>query len=209
MHNILARHIFYYVRAPRAAGISPRRMPIENEIKLRIADVEPVRQQIAALAYTVVHQRTYENNVLFDTADRSLRQSRRLLRLRTAGGRTIVTFKGPGRKGPHKTREEIEFTASSADAVLALFEQLSFAPVFRYEKYRTEYAKDGAPGVITVDETPIGSFLELEGPPEWVDTTAHELRFSSADYIKDSYASLYVEHCREQGTEPSDMLFPR
>ena len=28
------------------------------------------------------------------------------------------------------------------------------------------------PGVIELDETPAGDFLELEGPPEWIDATA-------------------------------------
>ena len=184
-------------------------MPIENEIKLLVADVEPAQERIIDLGYNIVHERTYENNVVCDTADLSLRRSHRLLRVRTAGGRTTITLKGPPRKGPHKTREEIEFTASGADPVLSLFAHLSFLPVFRYEKYRTEYGKPEISGVITVDETPIGNYLELEGPSEWVDSTARELGFSPADYIKESYGALYNQYCREKGTSPTDMLFPR
>ena len=184
-------------------------MPIENEIKLRIDDVAPVQERITSLGYNVIHERTYENNVTCDTGDRSLRGSRRLLRVRTAGGRTTITFKGPPQEGRHKTREEIEFTASGADPVLSLFAHLGFEPVFRYEKYRTEYGKSETDAVVTVDETPIGNFLELEGPSDWVDSTARELGFTSADYIKESYGALYVEYCREKGTPPTDMLFPR
>ena len=182
-------------------------MAIENEIKLRIPDAARGRKLIDGLGFTVLHERIHEMNIVCDTSDGALREKGGLLRVRTAGEKNTVTFKGRAQQSAHKTREEIEFTASDAGAVLRIFENLGFHPVFRYEKYRTEFSRAGRQGIVTLDETPIGCFLELEGPAEWVDATAREMGFSAADYIKDSYGALYVEYCSAQGTRPSDMTF--
>ncbi|MGH9660150.1 MAG: class IV adenylate cyclase, partial [Bryobacteraceae bacterium] len=84
---------------------------------------------------------------------------------------------------------------------------LGYRPVFRYEKRRAVY--NGRGGLICVDETPIGNFLELEGPPAWIDRTARRLGFRDGDYITASYGELYLDWCRTAGVEPSDMTFGR
>jgi adenylate cyclase, class 2 len=60
---------------------------------------------------------------------------------------------------------------------------------------------------VLVDETPIGNYLELEGPPRWIDQTARLLGFTHADYITRSYGYLYLAYCRERRIRPKDMLF--
>jgi len=62
-------------------------------------------------------------------------------------------------------------------------------------------------GTITFDETPIGEFLELEGPAEWIDRTARELDFSPRDYVVSSYGKLYSDYCAQRGVQPKDMVF--
>jgi adenylate cyclase class 2 len=85
---------------------------------------------------------------------------------------------------------------------------LGYQPTFRYEKYRTTFSKDGEPGLITVDETPIGDFLELEGLGVWIDATALQLGYGEVDYVTASYASLYRQHCVENPTAvPTAMTF--
>jgi adenylate cyclase class 2 len=85
---------------------------------------------------------------------------------------------------------------------------LGFEPVFRYEKYRREFsAGNSSSGVVTLDETPIGNFLELEGPGDWIDEMARLLRFSPNDYLVESYGRLYRKFCERQGVEPRDMVF--
>ena len=82
---------------------------------------------------------------------------------------------------------------------------------FRYEKCRTTFRLPGSAlgtrTLIEVDETPIGTFVELEGPPAAIDRAAQELGFTARDYIVMNYLSLYVEDCRRQGKEPKDMVF--
>jgi adenylate cyclase, class 2 len=151
---------------------------------------------------------------LFDRG-RELRDSDQLLRLRQTRAhardqiqdRALVTYKGPGAKGIHKSREEIEFDVSDPETFTLVLERLGYYPSFRYEKYRTKFASAGEPGFITVDETPIGIFLELEGAPDWIDQTAARLGYPPAKYLTSSYASLYKDFRLAHLGEPENMTF--
>lgn len=173
----------------------------ETEIKLRAKEpVAEVRSRLRRAGFSEHRPRAFEANLLLDTSDAQLRGRREVLRLREFDGEAIITYKGPSEPGTrHKSREEIETRVSDGPAVLALFDRLGFRPTYRYEKYRTEYGREGEPGVVTLDETPIGVFLEIEGEGEWIDTVAGQLGFGDVDYITDSYATLYRRHCEEHG----------
>ena len=130
-----------------------------------------------------------------------------LLRLRKSGDQSVITWKGPGKAGPHKSRPELETAIGSVETMGRIFEQLGYQQRFRYEKYRTEYADDSGQGVVTIDQTPIGDFLEIEGPGEWIDATAEQLGFSQDHYVLESYGQLYLEYCKRHGVEPTNMVF--
>jgi adenylate cyclase class 2 len=181
----------------------------EIEIKLRVESAAAARRLLRAAEFRVWKRRVLETNVMVDTADLALRTSQKLLRIREAGGTITVTFKGPPEVARYKSREELEVTASDSHVMSLILERLGFTPVFRYEKYRTEFRKAGLSGVATVDETPIGTFMELEGSPQWIDRTARKLGFGEQDYITSSYGRLYLDWCNERGIEPSHMVFGR
>jgi adenylate cyclase, class 2 len=63
--------------------------------------------------------------------------------------------------------------------------------------------------LIELDETPIGVFVELEGPAKAIDRAAQALGFAEKDYILGNYMVLYLEDCRGRGEEPQHMLFAR
>ena len=138
-----------------------------------------------------------------------MRAARKVLRLRNAGGKTKVTYKGEPEVSRHKSREELELEVSDSGAMQAIFERLGYQPTFRYEKYRTELRKTGNRGVATIDETQVGTFVELEGSPDWIDRTAGILGYQESDYITASYGRLYLEWCERKGVAPGDMLMPR
>jgi len=135
----------------------------------------------------------------------------------------VLTFKRPivsetassgieKERGSHKVREEIEVEVADAAVLSQVFEGLGMRGWFRYEKYRTTFSlppsKDWAKGLlIELDETPIGTFVELEGPPAAIDRAAKELGYSKRDYILKNYLVLYVEECRRLGKVPSDLVF--
>ena len=188
------------------APSKPRRRAVENEIKLAVRDAAFARRLLRANGFTVWKPRAFESNILFDRPDLSLRRQGALLRVRQARREAWLTYKGPATSSRHKTREEIETECLDGRDLEIILERLGFGMVFRYEKRRTEYRGPGS-GLIMLDETPIGVFLELEGPPGWIDRTARHLGFSRRDYLTASYGRLYTDWCARQGRKPGDMLF--
>ena len=132
-----------------------------------------------------------------------------LLRVRGAGKVITCTFKGVEKPGRHKSREEREFRAGDLESCVALFAAIGFREAFRYEKYRAELARAGEPGHVTLDKTPVGVFLEPEGPARWIDRTAKELGFPAAAYFTESYGRLYEKWCEARGSGRGDMRFRR
>jgi adenylate cyclase class 2 len=140
--------------------------------------------------------------------------------------RTLLTFKSPPDQlaigqaasppphhGRYKVREEIELVIPDGAPLKKIFEGLGLRGWFRYEKYRTTYhlparLKWAQNLLIELDETPIGTFVELEGPGPAIDQAAKELGFSSKDFILKNYLVLYLDDCRRRGVPPADMLFP-
>jgi len=117
-----------------------------------------------------------------------------------SGFSALLTFKGPvtsGRKErapAYKIREEHEIRVSDQEEVSRIIERLGFRPCFRYEKFRTTYRLPGIRNLkLEVDETPIGLFLELEGPRREIDRGAARLGFGRAEYITKSYGALFME----------------
>jgi adenylate cyclase, class 2 len=181
--------------------------PTETEIKLAAAGVPAARKLLRSAGFTVSRRRVFESNIVFDTPGLSLRRASTLLRLRQAGAITTVTYKGKPLAGKHKSREELELSVSHAATMEAIFERLGYRPKFRYEKFRTEYRLARGKGMATLDETPVGIYLELEGEPEWIDGIAHRMGFSEQDYITASYARLYLEWCKQKCVKPGNMVF--
>lgn len=179
----------------------------EIEIKLAVTDVNDGRRRLRDAGFEVIKRRVLEKNTLYDTESLDLRRSSRMLRVREVGKNSKLTFKGAPEVGKHKSREEIETDVADGAAFSAILDRLGYEPTFRYEKFRTEFSKRGAKGVATLDETPIGTYLELEGDPEWIDRTARTLGFEEKDYITASYARLFFEWRERTGFGPAEMLF--
>jgi adenylate cyclase class 2 len=180
----------------------------ELEVKLRLASAEQGRRLLRGTGFRVLRRRVYEHNTVFDTPEGSLRAHGLLLRLRRAGRSAVLTFKCAAAKGKYKSRQELETAVADSATFGAILAALGFAPVFRYEKYRTEYRGDDGRGIVTLDETPLGVYLELEGPPGWIDHTARLLGFTEKSYITDTYGAIYNSYCRLKGIQPRDMIFP-
>ena len=191
---------------------------IETEIKLRIADLPGLLQALRRLRAGCLG-RVLERNTLFDTPGSDLRWRAWLLRLRTeararsplipAGRRRAwITFKTPvGRAAPSRYKEKLESESQIEPRRdwPAAFRRLGFRPGFRYEKFRTSFRL--GPLHLDLDETPVGTYLEIEGPPRAIDRLARSLGFSPRDYIRGTYWDLYAADCRRRGQIPRNMLF--
>jgi len=203
----------------------------EIEIKLPVRDIKAFLRRIKKLGGRSIGAgggRVHEYNVIFDTPDGGLAKHGQLLRIRTetpqgpvkkaAPPRVILTFKQPSVRGVDeegerfKIREETEVEVVEAGALSKIFEGLGLRGWFSYEKYRTtwklgasqSWAKDL---LIELDETPLGTFAELEGQPEAIDKAAAALGYSRKDYLLKNYLALFAEDCKRRGVPPGNMLF--
>jgi adenylate cyclase, class 2 len=212
--------VVLYLSVP--AKISSKR---EIEIKLRVDDFADILCRLRKLG-AVSRGRVHEQNTLFDTPDSGFRRSGRLLRLRqqtpapgntVRGGPTsaILTAKAPALPGPrssaltkkrlYKVVQENEEHIKDPRRLSQALKGLGFRPGFRYEKYRTSFRLNSLH--IDFDETPVGTFLELEGTPTAINRTARALGFSPKDYLRSTYWTLYAADCRRQRRKPQNMLF--
>jgi len=177
----------------------------EIELKFSVADERRLRERMVELGFTLVTERTFEENTLYDSPDRRLRALRQILRLRRYGGRCTVTHKrqAGGDDKRYKTRIETESQVEDCAAMEEIFAQLGYGPVFKYEKFRTEW--ETAEGHLLLDETPIGVWAELEGPTEWIDTMLERLGVAAESCTTESYGRLFLTW-KEQAQSPAENL---
>ena len=178
---------------------------LEREVKLRFDSVEEARAAVIAAGAAPVRGRRLQEDCLLDTPDEMLRRRRSVLRVRMDSGKSLLTFKGPVQPSNMKVREELETVAADGLALLRMLEELGFQVWFRYQKYREEFAGDDI--VVAIDETPVGTFVEIEGGAEAIAAMTTALGRTPADYLLDSYRGLYLQHCQTQGIPVADMLF--
>jgi adenylate cyclase, class 2 len=209
----------------------------ETEIKLAVKDLPALIERLRAIGIKP-RGRVLERNSLFDTDAADLRQRGRLLRLRVEtpapsdfapGGpkRMVLTAKSPA--SPQKDQQGAPRFKESMERETVLRDPLRRAPgtkptlrdrgwpfalgvlgfrsKFRYEKFRTNFRMHGVH--LDLDETPVGTFLELEGTPDAIDRVAHELGFTHTEYIRATYYSLYAAERRRRGRPVRNMLFSR
>jgi len=164
---------------------------IEQEVKLRFESHEAARQAVLTAGGRLVRSERPQEDRFLDTADDRLSDSRCALRIRREPDLTTLTFKGPVEAGPVKSREEIETTVADADAAETLLGRLGFTEWWRLTKHREDYLIGDIR--VFIDRTPVGVFVEIEGTPDTIATTARALGRHAADYILDSYRALYSQ----------------
>jgi adenylate cyclase class 2 len=182
---------------------------IETEIKFRVADQTRLEERLTALGFHLLTPRSFESNTLYDTPERRLWLRHELVRIRSYAGRWVLTHKRVPDSGigedRHKHRVETETEVGDGGALAEVFRSVGLEPVFRYEKWRTEWA-DGE-GHCVVDETPVGIYAELEGSPEWIDRWCHELDVAPEERLTLSYGRLFDQWREETGSTAQDLTF--
>lgn len=178
---------------------------IEREIKLRYDSAESARAAVLALDATPLRGRRLQEDTLLDSPDQALRNRGCVLRVRTEAGKSQLTFKGPVQPSAMKVRLELETVVGDGAVLQRVLEELGLCVWFRYQKYREEFALEDV--VIAIDETPVGTYLELEGGERGIELAAKALGRSTSDFLVDSYRGLYAKYREQQGLPLADMLF--
>jgi adenylate cyclase class 2 len=182
-------------------------MPKEIEIKFRIENPASLTRALKQAGFKQLTPSTHEMNSLYDLRGQKLRKKGELLRLRKYGERWVLTHKakGKGNAGRHKTRVELETRVENGQQMDVILRALGFKPTFRYEKYRAEWSGDK--GHVVLDETPIGNFGEIEGPPRWIDRTARALGITSTNYVTKTYVELFFAWKNATRSKAQEMTF--
>jgi adenylate cyclase class 2 len=143
-------------------------MSFEVEVKYRVSGHSELAVRLAENGFEsgpeVVYEDTYlEHPVL------KLARSNEAIRIRRAGNSICVTYKGPRRNGPIKTREEIELSLGDQPGAfergLRLFRNLGFRPVVVVRKTRRPYSLRHCGRLVELAldlAEGIGTFAEVE-----------------------------------------------
>ncbi len=178
----------------------------EIEVKFYVGDLEAFAKQLTALEAKQEQPRTHEYNLRFDTPNGALTRQHRVLRLRR-DEQIRLTYKGPSdTSSGASAREEIEFAVEDFAAAQQLLEALGYQVSVIYEKYRTTYTLDNLH--ITLDELPIGNFVEIEGPDaEIIQAAAEKLGLDWGARILVSYLALFERVKGKLGLKIRDLTF--
>ncbi len=191
----------------------------DHEIELKFPISDPRSPPIAPPSARLPprHPRTFEHNTLYDTPTRDLRAKRQLLRIRQYGPLCTVTHKriadqeNAAESTRYKIRIETETTVADGSRSRRHLPAARLHPAFTYEKYRTEWSHaDPITNYRThlvIDETPIGNYAELEGPPDWIDRTLAELDIDPATCLTDSYGKLFLDWKQRTGSPAENLTF--
>lgn len=179
----------------------------ETEIKLAFPSPGEALRAIEAAGAETTHERTFEDNALYDLPGGVLAASGRVLRLRRYGGEAVLTFKGPT-AGPsrHKVRVEEETRVADPARLEGILEGVGFVRAYRYQKFRTTFRLGSLD--VALDETPVGTYVELEGDPDEIDRTAARLGFAPDAYELATYRELHERDAAARGVPVGDLLIP-
>ena len=207
----------------------------EIELKFPIHDLARLQSRLPGLGFLLDTPRTFEQNTLYDTPARTLRESKQILRIRRYGTLWTVTHKRQSGASPnvtdparYKVRIETETQLDDGPALGAIFEtawlrarlplrKVSHRVVADHPVHRRPALHRRGPSRrscrspprchLVLDETPIGDYAELEGPPAWIDDTLAKLGVDPATCLTDSYGRLFLAWKERTGSPAENLTF--
>ncbi|GFM34133.1 class IV adenylate cyclase [Desulfovibrio subterraneus] len=183
-------------------------MAFETELKFVDADFAALRKKLAELGAECRGSHV-ERNLVFDTPERSFKNSDMLLRLRTKirknGETAVLTLKRPPQvpvPADVKVYDERETTVENFDGMRGILEGMGYDAAFRYEKMREEWKLDGVE--ICLDSMPFGDVAELEGEREAIFTCAARIGLRMEQANTGTYHDLNRNWRAAQGLPHDD-----
>jgi adenylate cyclase, class 2 len=143
-------------------------MGYEVEVKYRCSDLRNLADLLQRNGAIQAGRHEYAD-LYFAHPGRDYAATDEALRLRRVDDENRITYKGPKRPGPTKTREEIELPLGvgreAFDAFATLLDRLGFRAVALVPKSRREFhiTHSGRPLTVALDDAgPLGTFAEVE-----------------------------------------------
>ena len=176
---------------------------VERELKFPCSDLNSLREHLQTAEAEKVSASSLEDNLIFDR-NGELASAGCLLRLRFDDRGACLTYKGPATyEEGVKIREEIETEVDKPMELRAILENLGYAKVQRYQKYREEWRLGGV--IVCLDRTPVGDFVEFEG--DAAAKLAKRFGLDPQTAERRSYLKIYQDHRELEPTAPEEMVF--
>ncbi len=187
---------------PRTGNVRARHRAssglLEREVKLPFDTLEQARAAVTAAGAVLLAPRRLQDDTLYDTPDATLRAQRAVLRVRRDGGRCVLTFKGPTEAGPMKVRPEHETAVDDGAAPgPSPWMACGYRVWFRYRKLPRGVRGPGV--VIAIDDTPVGTYVEIEGEEAGILAMTQALGRTPSQFLLDSYRSLFTQYGAARG----------
>lgn len=173
---------------------------IEIEVKFRISDIVKIRKALRKIGAKGI-DKVLQEDFSFDDDGETLARSGKLLRLRKAGDRVYLTFKSLRRRGKFKEAEEIEIQVSDFEKAKELLGRLGFRPKRKLRKQRETWSFGSSE--ILVDQSALGSFLEIEGSKKGIEEIVRLLSLDEQERSTKTYEEIYQEFCEKRGIKPN------
>lgn len=179
---------------------------LEIELKFYISNPSGLRGRLQDLGGACIVERTFEQNMRYETSDGRLLKNNCLLRLRKDRG-TTLTFKSPppATDDRFKIHRELEVRVSDFEAMEAILNALGYTRCQTYEKWRETWQLDDA--TLCMDTMPFGRFLEIEGSPETIMRIVHALGLCWEQRILSSYLGIFEILRKKEGLDFGDVTF--
>lgn len=182
-------------------------MNLEQESKFPLADSLALAKVLdnQGQLHTPWH---LECNMVYDRHQK-LAGKGKLLRLRQAAGKTILTVKTPVQTptiSGVKSRQEFECQVACWTQMDQILRALDYTPRLRYEKFRSTWILASA--VVCLDILPFGHFAEIEGTPSVISSTAQALGLDPDLALSASYHDLHQQWLKNNNLPlADDILF--
>lgn len=178
-----------------------------REVEVKVIDIDRagVEERLRSLGARRIFDGEV-HDIYFDFQNRSVSESRNLVRLRNAGGKAVLAYKRFVDDDATKVREEYEVIVSDLDAMRTILEGLGLQPWLELRKCRVTYELGDAH--VDLDEYRddfgfIPAFLEIEaGDADTVLRCAQLLGFAPEDCRAWTALELAAHYTRDQRRVP-------
>lgn len=180
---------------------------IEVKFKLDQNNIVEIKKRLVALGYLSTGREFHRTYSPFKP-DYSCAKSGIFMRTRIEGSRHTMTVKVKSEQDTkYVKREEIEMEIEDAEKGAKMFQALGFSLVRIFERYRENWKhSDHNKSIISIDELPIGTYLEIEGTPTDIEFMIKEFNLHPDKRITVSYWALYEQ---STGMKSGDMVFKK
>lgn len=134
---------------------------LEVELKVRVADLDPIRKRLLTLSAEFCGK-AHEHDIYYNAPHRDFGKTDEAVRVRYTNDHAVVTYKGPKiKKFGLKAREELNFSVESGETFETMLDRLGFTKTLEVNKWRENY-RLGAASIALDQVEELGTFAEIE-----------------------------------------------